>query len=210
LNISADFGSVNPSSGWHDTGSKVNISATAPTTESDERYVWKGWIGSGNGTYVGVDAQATVTMISPVTETASWTHQYMLTVNSVYGLPTPSTDWFDAGTPISASVGSPVAGSIISNYACIGWTGTGSAPTAGKTTKVQFALDQPSSITWNWEIQYYLPTSLLAAIILIAVLTGSAAYVVLRRKGQKRKMTARDSYEVTQAQEVNNVFDWQD
>ncbi|MGB9622752.1 MAG: hypothetical protein ACPL07_02795, partial [Candidatus Bathyarchaeia archaeon] len=81
LTMATNFGTTSPSVGgghWYDAGTKVTISATAPVAGSGEQYVWNGWTGSGTGSYTGMDNPATdaVTMNGPITETASWTHQY--------------------------------------------------------------------------------------------------------------------------------------
>ena len=187
LNESANFGSVSPSSGWHDAGSNVTISAIAPSAESGEQYVWNNWTGTGSSNYSGTDIQSSLTMNGPVTEAASWTHQYKLTVTSPYGSPAPTSGWFDAGTSIQASVTSPVAGSIVTQFACSGWTGTGSVPASGAANATLFTINQPSSITWNWETQY-LPVRLLTIIAIPLVLAGLAVYLLLRRS-QKQKTT---------------------
>jgi hypothetical protein len=186
LTMSTNFGSVSPGSGWHDAGSTVTISATAPSAGSGEQYVWNNWTGTGSGHHTGTDNPASVTMNGAVTEVASWTQQYYLTVTSPYGLPTPTSGWFDAGTAIQASVSSPVAGSIVTQYACTGWTGTGSAPASGTAISVLFKIDQSSSIAWNWETEYSV-MNLLVIIITPAALTGLAVYLLLRRR-QKGKI----------------------
>jgi uncharacterized repeat protein (TIGR02543 family) len=161
LTMAANFGSVSPGSGWHDAGSTVNISATAPSAGSGERYVWNGWTGTGSSNYTGTDNPASVAMNGTVTQASSWTQQYMLTVTSPHGSPTPISGWFDGGTSIQASASSPVPGPIGTEYVCTGWEGTGSVPASGAATNVQFVIDQPSSITWNWKTQYYLLMDLL-------------------------------------------------
>jgi uncharacterized repeat protein (TIGR02543 family) len=185
LTMSTNFGSVNPESGWHDSGSTVTISATAPSASSGEQYVWNSWTGTGSGNYTGTNNQASVTMNDAVTEAASWTHQYYLNVTSPYGTPTPMSDWFDAGTSIPASVSSPIAASIVTEYVCTGWAGTGSVPASGTATSLSFTIDQPSSIIWNWKTEY-LVTNLLVIIIIPVALTGLAVYLLLRRR-QKGK-----------------------
>jgi uncharacterized repeat protein (TIGR02543 family) len=187
LTMSTNFGSVSPGSGWHDAGSTVTISVTAPSAGSGEQYVWNNWTGTGSGNYTGTDNPASITMNGAVTEVASWTQQYYLTVTSPYGLPTPMSGWFDAGTAIQASVSSPVAGSIVTQYACTGWTGTGNVPASGTAISVFFKIDQPSSIAWNWETEYSV-ANLLVIIIIPAALTGLAVYLLLRRR-QKGKIT---------------------
>jgi len=185
LTTSSNFGSVSPDSGWHDAGSTVTISATAPSASSGEQYVWNSWTGTGSGNYTGTDNQASVTMNGAVTEAASWTHQYRLTVTSPYGSPTPMSSWFDAGTSIPASVSSPVTASIVTEYVCTGWAGTGSVPASGTAASVSFTIDQPSSIIWNWKTEY-LVTNLLVIIIILVALAGLAVYLLLRRR-QKGK-----------------------
>jgi thermopsin len=80
--------------------------------------------------------------------------QYYLRVNSAQGAPTPPTGWFDAGTQITASVGSPAAGSTGTRYVCTGWSGTGSIPVSGTASSVAFTISAASTITWNWKTQY--------------------------------------------------------
>lgn len=181
LATSANFGSVNPDSGWQDAGSNVTLSSTAPSVLSGERYVWGNWTGTGVNSYTGTNVQITLTMNSPVNETASWNHQYMLTVASPYGSPTPNTGWFDAGTSVQASVPTPVTGSIVTQYACSGWSGTGSVPTSGTANSIEFTLTEPSSITWNWATQYLLvPIAAIIGVPIIAVVI--AIVLVLRRR----------------------------
>jgi PKD repeat protein len=104
LTMATNFGMTTPSVGnhWYDSGSQVTISATAPPVGVGERYVWNGWTGTGTGSYTGTSNTATVTMSGPVTETASWTHQYYLTV-----LTNPSgigmilgAGWYDANAAV--------------------------------------------------------------------------------------------------------------
>ncbi len=61
------FGAVAPAGGWHNAGASVQISATP-----DPGYTFASWSGVGTGSYTGSDNPATVTMNSPVTETANW------------------------------------------------------------------------------------------------------------------------------------------
>jgi hypothetical protein len=122
-------------------------------------------------------------MDDAVTETASWCLQYYLNVTTPYGSAAPESGWFDAGTSISASVTSPVPESVFTQYVCTGWTGAGNAPASGTASSVTFVINEPSSIAWNWEIQY-LPV--LPVIIILAVLAASAIVVLLRRR-LKRK-----------------------
>ena len=78
LTMAANVGTTTPSmsanKAWHDEGSTVTISATAPMPGlTNERYVWNGWTGTGIGSYTGMTNTITITLGGPVTETASWT-----------------------------------------------------------------------------------------------------------------------------------------
>jgi uncharacterized repeat protein (TIGR02543 family) len=194
LTMSTNFGSVNPSSGWHDAGSTLTISATVPSAGSGEQYVWNGWTGTGSGNYTGTGKTASVTMNDAVAEGASWTKQYYLTVTSPHGSPTPMSGWFDNGTDIQASVSSPVPASIITQYVCTGWTGMGSVPASGTTANISFTIDQPSSIIWNWKTQCSV-TNLLVIIIIPVALIGLAVYLLLR--GRQKKEGAEIAIEPT-------------
>jgi len=158
LTMATNYGTTNPSVGdhWYEAGSTVKINATVISVITGERYVWLGWTGTGTTSYTGMDNPATIIMDSPITETASWTHQYYLTVTSDYDSPTPTSEWFDAGTEITASVTSPWSGTTGIRYICTGWTGTGSVPSSGTTKTVSFTINLPSSITWTWKTQYLL------------------------------------------------------
>jgi uncharacterized repeat protein (TIGR02543 family) len=180
LNTSANFGTVSPGSGWYDAGSSVTIIPTAPNVASGERYVWNNWAGTGANSYSGNNTQTTVTMLNPINETASWSHQYTLTVQSKYGSPTPTTGWLDAGTLVNATVDTPLPGSIISQFNCSGWSGTGSVPLSGRTNSVRFTLTQPSTIKWNWDTQYLL-LPLAVVIGVPAVLVIAVIFIALKR-----------------------------
>jgi len=97
-----------------------------------------------------------ITVTNPVTITGNYKTQYYLTVTSPYGSPTPTSRWFDTGTSVTASIITPWVGPTGTRYLCTGWTGTGSVPTSGTLSTINFAINQPSSITWNWKTQYLL------------------------------------------------------
>lgn len=88
--------------------------------------------------------------------TGNYKTQYYFTVYSAFGAPTPTSGWNTGGSEITASIPSPVLGPSGTRYVCVGWTGTGSVPTAGTGTSLTFTLTEPSSITWNWKTQYSL------------------------------------------------------
>lgn len=91
-----------------------------------------------------------------VTVTGNYKTQFYLHVTSPHGSPSPTSNWFDSGTSIAASVTSPWSGITGTRYICTGWTGTGSVLATGTAASTAFIITQPSSITWNWKTQYYL------------------------------------------------------
>jgi hypothetical protein len=103
LAMFTNYGTVTPGDGWHEAGSEVTISAFPPETIPGERYVWNGWTGTGEGSYTGSGTEASVIMNSPINETASWAHQYYLTVLSPYGT-TGGSGWYNSGETAYATL----------------------------------------------------------------------------------------------------------
>ena len=135
-------------------GSTHSVTATDPivVTANQKQYVFSSWtngngLSSASGTYTTPD--------SAITVTAYYNTQYYLTVASQYGSPSPASNWYDAGSSISASVNSPVSGGTGTQYACTGWTGGGSVPATGSSCSTSFMISAASSIIWNWKTQYY-------------------------------------------------------
>ncbi len=88
LTISAGSGgSVSPSSGWHNSGSSVTISATP-----NSNYYFVSWSGSGSGSYSGSSQSTTITMNNPISETAQFGADGLIYYNS-----------YDYGTGYSVS-----------------------------------------------------------------------------------------------------------
>ncbi len=142
--------------GWYDSGSTAYATLNIGILDhgNGTRRMFTQWNGDASGTnYVQSDP---ITMNRPKTAIANWKTQYYLTVTSPYDSPTPTSGWFDAGTPITASVTSPWPGTTGIRYVCTGWTGTGSVPSSGTGTSVSFTINMPSSITWAWKTQYLL------------------------------------------------------
>jgi len=67
--VAGTGGKVSPISGWKNSGAVLSISATPLTG-----YIFSSWIGSGTGSYSGLVNPISITMTTPVTETASFTH----------------------------------------------------------------------------------------------------------------------------------------
>jgi len=174
--------------GWYNSGASESFNIPSPIGSAGVQYVFSSWSGSGSGSYSGSSASSSATMDAPITETASWITQYYLTVNSAHGTPSGS-GWYNAGADITFSVSSPLPESIITDYACTGWTGTGSTPTTGTNTSLQFTINQPSSITWNWQSQFISSTVLLIiGIPLVTAIIGLSIYLLKNsQKFRKQK-----------------------
>ena len=157
LRISSNAGTVTPSNGSsYAEGQQVSITAIPPTTIQGERYVFTGWTGSGLGSYSGSNNPATITMNSAITETATWEHQYQLTIISPHGTVIGNNTWYDVGTATTATLSnSTVAGSTGTQYVFSGWTGdaSGSALTSNSIT-----MNGPKTATATWTTQYFLTT----------------------------------------------------
>ncbi len=155
LTTSTNFGSAGPVSGWYDVGSTVTLSATAPSVGLGEQYVWNGWTGTGTGSYSGNDNPSTnaVTMNGPITETASWTHQYELTVTSAYGS-TSGQGWYNAGVSVPFSVNTPVSGGTGVQYALTSWSGSGTGAYSGSSSSSSVTMNNPITEMANWQTQY--------------------------------------------------------
>ncbi|MGD0451654.1 MAG: hypothetical protein ABSA79_11460, partial [Candidatus Bathyarchaeia archaeon] len=101
LTINSQYG--NPTGqGWYAAGSQANIGTSQTISHgTGARYAFAGWTGTGSGAYTGSSATSTVTMNSPITETASWQNQYLVTYTATGNkLPVtvPADEWTTAGT----------------------------------------------------------------------------------------------------------------
>ncbi len=151
LTLSTNYGTVSPASGMFNGGTIFNIAATPPASGSGERYVFLGWTGTGVGSYTGLDNPASITMNSYITETASWTKQYYLTVSSAYGTPGGS-GWYDSGTSAYASTTLTVAGAGTQHIFTY-WSGDASGTT---TASYAITMNAPKIAIANWQTQYNL------------------------------------------------------
>ncbi|MBN1436180.1 MAG: SUMF1/EgtB/PvdO family nonheme iron enzyme [Sedimentisphaerales bacterium] len=80
-----------------------------------------------------------------------------LTISSLHGSPNPEVgDYiFPAGTIASSgSVTSPCDDDGTRRFVCIGYVGTGSAPSGSGTSYLPFVLTEASRLTWQWKTQY--------------------------------------------------------
>ncbi len=110
----ATGGSVSPASSWQNSNTVLGISVTPLPG-----YTMEGWTGSGNGSYTGTNATATVTMRGPITQTplfSSLQVQSLSIVQQPGNVPlnaifTPAVQVRALGTNGLALAGAPIAGS---------------------------------------------------------------------------------------------------
>jgi hypothetical protein len=137
---------------WWDNSSTHTFAFQSPlvVTAYSKQYSWTSTTG------LSTSPTGSITVTTSGSVTGNYVAQYYLTVNSLYDSPNPSSQWIDDGTAVNANVASNTTGPQGVRQLCTGWTGTGSAPPSGSGTSFSFTMSQPSSITWNWQVQYYL------------------------------------------------------
>jgi hypothetical protein len=129
---------------WVDDGTTYSYTSAVPAGTGKQYFL------------TGVTGGLASPIHSSGTATGNYKTQYYLTVTSPYGTPSPVSGWFDSGSSVTESVTSPVSGGSGVQYVCIGWSGAGSVPASGTASSVTFTIGAPSTITWNWQTQYYL------------------------------------------------------
>jgi hypothetical protein len=143
-------GTATPASDWHDSGEIVTISATPNFT-----YSFTGWRGAGNGSYSGPENPSTVTMNSPITDTAGFTQTPVhvtiqtiptgrrFTVDGIDDSTSQSYVWIAGSTHALAAADTELAGTG-TRYVWQNWSDGGArihnvAPTRDTTITVTFA-----------------------------------------------------------------------
>ncbi|MDI6791578.1 MAG: fibronectin type III domain-containing protein [bacterium] len=132
----------------------------------DRTITYQVQVGSGSKTFSGqvlYNDPAGTSITRDIGGDTSCEEEVTLTVISTHDSPFPDTAGsphsYSPGTPVTASVTSPVSGGTGVRHVCTGWTGTGFVPATGTGTTVSFTINQNSSITWNWKTEYYLTTA---------------------------------------------------
>ncbi|MDE1822363.1 MAG: hypothetical protein KGI98_16110 [Euryarchaeota archaeon] len=155
-------GTVSPASGtWYAAGSPVTVSAVAAAG-----YAFSSWTGVGVGAYSGGNDPATITMGSPITETANFASTPTVPVTFLEsGLP-PSTSWSVSLNGVSSSA---TGKNVTFNVTAGSYTYSLATPIAGGVG-VQYVVTSPAaagtlSVTWHqtqavtYTTQYQLTTA---------------------------------------------------
>ncbi|MFC1462712.1 hypothetical protein ACFLQU_03815, partial [Verrucomicrobiota bacterium] len=156
-------GEVAVADGWHADGSNVTITATA--SNSYHLVSWQGDIPGGDETnnplILTMDqARVAVAVFAPDAATGNVD---LVISGSPAELGTPSpydygTNTLGMGSSVAEGVDAVVAGGSGTQYVCVGWTGTGSVPATGSSNDVDFVVTNNSTLTWEWQTEYYLDT----------------------------------------------------
>jgi hypothetical protein len=173
----AGGGSASNITGWHDSGTTIQISA-----QGNSGWKFEGWGGFGSGSYTGPANSTSVSFNAPVVEKATFYPGLTIVVGSggsvSYTSPTASSTvpssntvvlYLPHGTTVSLAASSS---SFLNTFS--GWGGAAS----GSGSQVTLVLDSPQTVQANFSTSY-ITLGLIGAIIVgIAV----AAVVILRRR----------------------------
>jgi PKD repeat protein len=148
---------VSPVQDWYDEGSSVQLTAIL----SAEIYTFSNW----SGDLTGSENPTTIIMNKTKNITADFIPTpRAVAVSSLYGSPNPppGTTYYPNGTSVTVSCGpTPYAGPAGAQYVNTGWTGgSGDIPATGSASSYgPFTITQNCAITWTWETQYKLMTT---------------------------------------------------
>ena len=150
--------------GWYESAATPSVGMTDTTVSGGTgvQYVFTGWSSSDTGGYTGSDAPHTVTMNNPITETAQWKTQYLVTFKQTGSVVAPKVTyhidsgsdvqdtvefsvWVDSGHQITYSYESPVSGGTGTQYVL-----TDTSPTSPQTVSSAF------DVTGTYKTQYYI------------------------------------------------------
>ena len=179
---------------WFDEGTQhvFDANANPQPGATGERFRFSAWSGAATGTTPLV----TVTMDAPKVLTATYTRQFLLTINSQYGNPTCASPcvavsggcWYDESSQAQVSVTSPSAAGG-TKFRLTGWSGA--ATTTALTATV--TMDGPKTLTATWAEVSFLEEFGLYLGLLIAILVaviGLVLFVVMRRRKKEPPVAA--------------------
>jgi uncharacterized repeat protein (TIGR02543 family) len=154
VTYNAEDGLVTPTSKSVAFGAAYGLLATPTRTG----YTFGGWWSDPPGVGAEITAATVVKTAQDHSLYAKWTiNVHNLIVASAHGTLTPTvgTHSYDWGTEITCSATSPDTQGT-TRYTCSGWTGTGMVSSSGIGATTTISLTEDSSITWNWNTEYFL------------------------------------------------------
>ena len=145
-------------SGWYPDQSSVQVVIPSRLAEADVRRVFSHWDMESDGTVTtSTDTSLEITMTQPVVLTAVWETEYRVDIASSRGSPTPSGEqWIVAGTDLTVSVETLVAGGAGTQYRFQQWEGDGSSAYTGDEAVFTVTINDPVKETAVWQTEYYL------------------------------------------------------
>ncbi len=173
LTINSAYG--NPAgAGWYQSGVTANFTVTSLVITADSKHHFTGW----SGNYAGSSNSGLIVMNAPVTITANWRHEFLLTINSVYGAPV-GAGWYNEGATASISI-DPAQGFIVRHF-FTGWGGD----ISDKSANAVVNMTSPKVITTNWETDYVQAYIFIGIIVLVVGCGAIVVFTLLRRRNKK-------------------------
>ena len=148
-------GTTDVQTGWFASGSNVTVTATATNGGNAV------WLGDTNGCMIAGDA-ITCPMTGPRAISLYFqpAGNVRLTVVSAHGGADPETGiphFYASGSNVNAVVtNSPLTLGGTTQHVCYGWSRVGSEPGSGVGAGTSFAISNETTLTWQWQTDYYL------------------------------------------------------
>jgi hypothetical protein len=175
LAITSTYANVT-GAGWYVAGSTATYSVTPLIETADTKHIFTGWSGAATDTLTS----GALEMKTPLTLTANWRNEYLMTINSEYGEPT-GAGWYKEGESAAIAI-EPVQGMIVRQI-FDGWTGsfTDTAATASVN------MDAPKVLTATWHTDY-LQLYILIGVVVILIAGAIVTVVIVRGRRAKANM----------------------
>ncbi|MCK4444467.1 MAG: hypothetical protein KAW09_07985, partial [Thermoplasmata archaeon] len=199
VTIISAHGTVPPPT-WVAEGGPYFLDIEEDVTSGDSRASFTGWTTSdiANGGYQGTNRQVTLTVMGPITETATWETQYLLTIITDYGTPEASNwedqynataFWYSEGDSATFWVGDEVFISTENDAKAVfdGWNG------GANGTSVNSAI----TVTATWHLEY---------LVIIESEFGTVPPDVWVRDGQTHQISINETVEDSTNENIRYVF----
>ncbi len=171
FDIITPFGTAT-GAGWYSDGAMAGFSITNYIETPDTRHIFSGW----SGDFSGTSTTGTIYVDAPKTITANWRTEYLLKLNSEYGIPA-GTGWYNEGETVSISI-EPAQGFLVRQI-FDGWTGDFTST----QSNVTLTMNSPRVISAMWHTDYM---QLYVLFIVIIVVAGIVISIILVRRKSAR------------------------
>ena len=169
-------------SGWYLSGSTATLSIGSTTVSlgPGEQAVFEGWLGTGTGSFDSHQPSITLTANTPVTETAQWLRQDVVSLHASGGeiLGATNNSWYNQGSQLQLNADSSPG------YQFRDWTVDGSVISTSPT--LSYVVESPSPLHANFVSTSPQPSvdpSEVSDLLLIALTLVVILAIVLYRKG---------------------------